>query len=87
MYFLWYLLIGLAAGWIANLIMKGSGSGLIINLIVGLIGGVLGGWIFSLLGVAPIGTLGSLLTAVVGAIILLWIVSLFTRHRRTTTTR
>ena len=35
MYFLWYLLIGLAAGWIANLIVKGNGSGLIINLVVG----------------------------------------------------
>ena len=34
MYFLWYLLIGLVAGWLANLIVKGSGSGLIINLIV-----------------------------------------------------
>ena len=44
MYFLWYLLIGLAAGWIANLIVKGGGSGLFVNLIVGLIGGVLGGW-------------------------------------------
>ena len=42
MYFLWYLLIGLAAGWIANLIVKGGGSGLFVNLIVGLIGGVLG---------------------------------------------
>ena len=39
MYFLWYLLIGLAAGWIANLIVKGGGSGLFVNLIVGLIGG------------------------------------------------
>ena len=39
MYFLWYLLIGLAAGWIASLIFKGSGSGLLVNLIVGLIGG------------------------------------------------
>ena len=43
MYFLWYLLIGLAAGWIASLIFKGSGSGLLVNLIVGLIGGILGG--------------------------------------------
>ena len=42
MYFLWYLLIGLAAGWIASLIFKGSGSGLLVNLIVGLIGGILG---------------------------------------------
>ena len=40
MYFLWYLLIGLAAGWIASLIFKGSGSGLLVNLIVGLVGGI-----------------------------------------------
>jgi len=39
MYFLWYLLIGLTAGWIANLIVKGNGSGLVVNLIVGLIVG------------------------------------------------
>ena len=43
MYFIWYLLIGLAAGWIANLIVKGSGSGLFVTLLVGLIGGMLGG--------------------------------------------
>ena len=50
MYFLWYLLIGLAAGWITSLIFKGSGSGLLVNLIVGLIGGILGGWLVSLFG-------------------------------------
>ena len=70
MYFLWYLLIGLAAGWIANLIVKGGGSGLLVNLIVGLIGGVLGGWLFSLFGWVPVGTLGSLATAVIGSVIL-----------------
>ena len=41
MYWLWYLLIGLVAGWLANLIVRGSGSGLIVNLIVGIIGGFL----------------------------------------------
>lgn len=80
MYFLWYLLIGLAAGWIANLIVKGNGSGLIINLLVGIIGGVLGGWLFSLIGLVPIGTLGSLLTAVFGAIVLLWITRLLSNR-------
>ena len=35
MYFLWYLLIGLVAGWLANLLVKGHGSGLVVNLIVG----------------------------------------------------
>ena len=47
MYYLWYLLLGLAAGWIANLIVKGGGSGLLINLIDGIFGSILGGWIFT----------------------------------------
>lgn len=81
MYFLWYLLIGLAAGWIANLIVKGNGSGLVINLIVGLIGGVLGGWIFSLFGWIPVGTFASFLTSIVGAVVLLWIASMITRRK------
>ena len=80
MYFLWYILIGLVAGWLPNLIMKGSGSGLILNIIVGIIGGVLGGWLLSLFGIVAVGTIGSLLTALIGAIILLWIVSLITRR-------
>lgn len=82
MYFLWYLLIGLAAGWLANLIVKGRGSGFIVNLVVGIIGGVLGGWLFSLIGLAPIGTLGSLITAVAGAVVLLWIAAILT-YRKT----
>ena len=41
MFFLWYLLIGLVAGWLANLIVKGRGSGLIVNLVVGIVGGAL----------------------------------------------
>ena len=68
MFFLWYLLIGLVAGWLANLIVKGRGSGLIV-------GGVLGGWIFSLFGLFAVGTIGSIVTSVVGAIVLLWIVA------------
>lgn len=81
MYWLWYLLIGLAAGWIANLIVKGSGSGLIVNLIVGLIGGVLGGWLVGMMGWVAIGTWGTLLSSIIGAVVLLLIVSLFTRRR------
>ncbi len=81
MYWLWYLLIGLASGWIANLIVKGSGSGLIVNLIVGLIGGLLGGWLVGLLGWMPTGTWGTLISSVIGAVVLLMIVSLFTRRK------
>ena len=78
MYFLWYLLIGLVAGWIAGLIVKGSGSGMLVNLIVGIIGR----WIFSLFGWVAVGTFGSLITSVVGAIVLLWIVSLVSRRKK-----
>lgn len=81
MYFIWYLLLGLAAGWIANLIVKGGSSGLPVNLIMGLVGGVLGGWLFSLIGLVPVGTLGSLVTAVIGSIVLLWIAALLS-HRK-----
>ena len=74
------MLIGLAAGWIASLIVKGSGSGLVVNLFAGLIGGLLGGWLVSFFGWIPLGTAGTLLTSVIGAIVLLLIVSLFTRR-------
>ena len=81
MYWLWYLLIGLVSGWLANLIVRGSGSGLIVNLIVGIIGGFLGGWLVGLMGWIPTGTFGTLIASVVGAIVLLLIVSLFTRRK------
>lgn len=84
MFFLWYLLIGLVAGWLANLIVKGSGAGLIINLIVGIVGGILGGWLVSLFGWIPVGTLGTLLTSLGGSIFLLLIVSLFIGRSKVT---
>lgn len=70
----WFLLIGLLAGWLAGQIMKGKGFGLFGNLIVGVIGALLGGLLFRLLGVPSTNMLGSLVTAVVGALVLLYIV-------------
>jgi len=63
---LWFLLIGLAAGWIAGQIMKKRS--------MGLIGALLGGFLFGLLGFSAYGLIGSLVTAVVGAIVLLYLV-------------
>ena len=48
--FLWYIIIGIAAGFLAGKIMRGGGFGVIINLILGIVGGVLGGWVFGLFG-------------------------------------
>ena len=81
MFFLWYLLIGLVAGWLASLVVRGRGSGFFVNIIVGIVGGVLGGWIVSLFGWFPIGTFSSLIASVIGAIVLLCIVALFTNNR------
>lgn len=82
MFYLWYLLIGLVSGWIANMIVRGHGSGLWINLIVGVVGGMLGGWIFSLFGIFAVGTFGSIVMSIVGAIFLLWIAALIRPSRR-----
>ncbi len=77
MMFIWYIVIGLVAGWVASRIMRGRGYGLFINMIIGIIGGVLGGWLFSLLGFYSTGgIIGSLITSVLGAIVLLWFVGL-----------
>ena len=71
MQFLWFILIGIAAGWLAGQVMKGGGFGLVGDLIVGVIGGLLGGFLFGLLGISAGGLLGSLVTATVGAIVLI----------------
>ncbi len=77
---LWSIIVGIAAGAIAGWLMKGSGFGIIMNLVVGLVGSLLGGWIYGLLGFHTDSILGVLLMSVVGAVVLLWIVSLFTRR-------
>ena len=71
MQFLWFILIGIAAGWLAGQFMKGGGYGLVGDLIVGVIGALLGGFLFGLLGISASGLLGSLVTATVGAVVLI----------------
>lgn len=58
MYFIWYIIIGIIAGFVAGKLMRGGGFGLFINLLVGIVGGVLGGWVFSLFGIAATGIMG-----------------------------
>lgn len=63
----------------AGKLMRGGGFGVVVNLIVGIIGGVLGGCLFGLIGISTVGIIGNLITSVVGAIFLLWIVGLLSR--------
>jgi uncharacterized membrane protein YeaQ/YmgE (transglycosylase-associated protein family) len=72
-----FLLIGGVAGWLAGLIMKGGGFGILGNIIAGVIGALLGGWLFGLLGISVGGEwVGALVTATIGAVILLFVVGL-----------
>jgi uncharacterized membrane protein YeaQ/YmgE (transglycosylase-associated protein family) len=76
-----WLVVGVIAGWLAGVVMKGSGYGVIGDLIIGLIGAVIGGFIFSLVG-ASYGLLGSIFVAFIGACILIAVVR-FARGGRT----
>jgi uncharacterized membrane protein YeaQ/YmgE (transglycosylase-associated protein family) len=71
--FIWFLLIGLAAGWLAGQVMKSGGFGLVGDIVVGVIGALIGGFLFQRSGAfAGSGLLGSLIVATIGAIVLLF---------------
>ncbi len=76
---IWFLIIGLIAGWLAGQVMRGRGFGLIGNLIIGVLGAVVGGFLFGLLGLGASGFIGSLIVAFVGAIVLIYLLSLMRR--------
>jgi uncharacterized membrane protein YeaQ/YmgE (transglycosylase-associated protein family) len=76
----YFLLIGLAAGWLAGQITKGRSFGLVNDLIIGVIGALLGGFLFRLLGLSAAGHLGSLVTATVGAVVLLYLLRAIKRR-------
>ena len=69
------IITGILAGFIASKLQSGSGRGLLINLFLGVIGSVVGGWIYSLLGIQAVGWFGTLICAVIGALVVLWAVS------------
>ncbi len=79
---LWFVIIGVAAGWLAGQIMKGGGFGLVGDLVIGVIGALLGGFLFRMIGIHAYGLLGSLITATIGAIILIILLRLFRRAGR-----
>jgi len=77
---IWTIIVGIVAGWLAGVIMKGGGYGLIWDLILGIAGAVIGGWIFGYAGVsAGGGLLGSIVVATIGAVVLILISRLLKR--------
>ena len=69
-----YIIIGAIAGWIGGKIVKGGGSGLLMNILIGVVGALMGGFLLSFfLDTAGGGWWFTLFTAVLGSVILLWI--------------
>jgi len=75
-----WLIIGAIAGWLAGLLVKGSGFGIVVDIVVGIVGAFIGGWLAGVLHLSlGGGWIGSIITAVVGAVILLFVIRLFKR--------
>jgi uncharacterized membrane protein YeaQ/YmgE (transglycosylase-associated protein family) len=73
MYVVWWLIVGLIAGWLTGKIM-GGGHGILMDIIIGLVGALAGGFIMSLLGFRPEGgMIYTILVALLGAVVLTWI--------------
>lgn len=68
------ILIGAVVGWLAGILVKGGGSGLIMNVILGICGSFVGGWLLPMIGISWGGFWGSFFMALVGAVILILIV-------------
>jgi len=77
---IYWLVVGLIAGWLAGLVMKGGGYGIIVDILLGIVGGWLGGWLFGRLGIWPAGgMIGSIIVAFIGAVILVGITRILKR--------
>jgi len=81
---LWFLMIGLVAGWLAGTLFKGSGFGLWGDLGTGIVGAYVGGFLFKLIGISAYGLIGSLIVSTIGAVVFLWAIRMFTNSRKIT---
>ena len=75
-----FLIVGAIAGWLAGMIVKGGGFGLIGDIIVGIVGAFIAGWLLPRIGlVIGGGIIGAIIDATIGAVILLFIIRLIKR--------
>lgn len=74
----WWLIVGLIAGALASMVMRGGGYGIVGDIIVGLIGGVIGGFLMSLVGLGSGGFVWTVVVAFIGACVLIALLRLFT---------
>jgi uncharacterized membrane protein YeaQ/YmgE (transglycosylase-associated protein family) len=68
---IWWIVVGLIAGWAAGKIMKGGGYGPAMDIVLGIVGAVVGGWLMGMLGIYAGGLLGTIVIAIIGAVFLI----------------
>ena len=77
MEFVWFIVVGLVAGWLAGVLVKGGGFGVVGDIVVGVLGALVGGFLFGVLGFSGGGgLLGSIVVATVGAVVLIFVLRL-----------
>jgi uncharacterized membrane protein YeaQ/YmgE (transglycosylase-associated protein family) len=69
---IWWVVVGLIAGWAAGRIMQGGGYGPGMDIVLGIVGAVVGGWLMSLVGIQAGGLIGTIIVAIIGAVLLIW---------------
>ena len=74
MHIVWFLLVGLIAGWLAGKLTKGAGFGVPGDIVIGILGAFIGGFLFRLVGLSAAGTIGSIIVATIGAVVLVFVV-------------
>jgi uncharacterized membrane protein YeaQ/YmgE (transglycosylase-associated protein family) len=80
MEFLIFLIVGAIAGWLAGVVVKGGGYGLIGDIVVGIVGGFIAGWLFPRFGISlGGGWIAAIISSAIGAIILLLVIRLIKR--------
>jgi uncharacterized membrane protein YeaQ/YmgE (transglycosylase-associated protein family) len=71
---LWFLIIGGIVGWLAGVLVRGYGYGVVVDIVIGIVGGVIGGMLAGLIGIQPQTSIGAFVMALIGALILVGIV-------------
>ncbi len=73
----WWLIVGLIAGFLASVVMRGGGYGVVGDIVVGLVGALIGGFLANLLGLGASGLIGTIIVAFIGACILIALLRAF----------
>ena len=79
-YWVWFLFIGGVIGWLAGIIVRGRGFGIIGDVVIGIVGAMLGGWIAGVIGLSAGSSVGAFLLALVGAVVLVGLTRFIVRR-------